>query len=173
MIYDRMLSAGKFLLRADAEEDMTFQQIIPYLVIKTEQQEYLVLKRIAGEERLKGTLSLGVGGHINPCDKSSNMKEMIQKGLMRELKEEIRISGVHNIRVYGTIRDLKSSTPDHIGIVFLLCLPEEAKGKIRVRERRKMQGMWMTLREMISNLRHFESWAQMIVANEAAQKKMI
>ena len=57
--------------RPEMEEDPSYRQIIPYVVL-TRGDEVLVLRRLkkGGEKRLHGLLSIGVGGHINPVDEA-------------------------------------------------------------------------------------------------------
>ena len=152
-------------MRADAEEDITFQQIIPYVLVKTTDGKFFVTRRINGEQRLQGKLSLGVGGHINPCDDTRDgCEKMIKNGLERELAEEVKIPKVRKIRIYeyGTVRDLQSTTPDHIGIVFIQEV--DSPKNIKVRETENLEGLWMTIDELKKNLSSLESWAKLIVA---------
>lgn len=162
-IYGSILPYGKFILRADAEEDITFQQIIPYVLVKTK-DKFFVTRRIHGEQRLQGKLSLGVGGHINPCDDyRGGVQDTVNNGLKRELQEEVKIPKWGKLYEYGTVRDLKSTTPDHIGIVFIMEVDSE-KG-IKIKETDNLEGIWMTIDELRKNLPYLESWAKLIVAN--------
>lgn len=164
-IYGSVLPYGKFIMRADAEEDITFQQIIPYVLVKTTDGKFFVTRRINGEQRLQGKLSLGVGGHINPRDDTRDgCEKMIKNGLERELTEEVKIPKVRKIRIYeyGTVRDLQSTTPDHIGIVFIQEV--DSPKNIKVRETENLEGLWMTIDELKKNLSSLESWAKLIVA---------
>ena len=58
-----------FMPRPQAEADPNHKQIIPY-VIMSHDGKYLsyVRGRRAGESRLVGNRSIGIGGHINPVD---------------------------------------------------------------------------------------------------------
>ena len=59
----------RFIPRGEAENDPSFKQIIPYVIMSCEGKylNYVRGKR-AGEKRLVGNLSIGIGGHINPVD---------------------------------------------------------------------------------------------------------
>src|SRR5574343_244442 len=60
---------SKYIPRDEAEEDPTFLQIIPYVVL-THNSRVLQYTRMkgSGESRLRGKQSIGFGGHINPED---------------------------------------------------------------------------------------------------------
>lgn len=170
----KLMSRGKFLLRAAVEEDMSFQQIIPYVLIcNDDASKFFVTRRTAGEKRLLGNLSLGIGGHINPCDRGfmGDGFATFMNGMRREENEETNISevaiDVHE--PYGTVRDLKSSTPDHVGIVYLHYVYDAAK--LDVREKDTLEPLWMTKEELVRNYEKFESWAQLIIADMVLKKE--
>lgn len=169
----KTMSRGKFLLRAAVEEDMSFQQIIPYVLIcNDDASKFFVTRRIAGEKRLLGSLSLGIGGHLNPCDKGfmGDGFATLMNGMRREENEETNISevaiDVHE--PYGTVRDLKSSTPDHVGIVYLHYVYDAAN--LDVKEKDSLEPLWMTKEKLVKNYEKFESWAQLIIANLVLKK---
>ncbi len=58
-----------FIPRHDAEHDPSFKQIIPYVVVRWRDQVFHYTRgHGATEKRLRALRSVGVGGHINPCD---------------------------------------------------------------------------------------------------------
>jgi predicted NUDIX family phosphoesterase len=61
--------------------------------------------------------SVGVGGHVNPCD--GNNIETIGNACKREIEEEVQFSDPHSVRLVGVIND-DSSTVNavHFGVVF-------------------------------------------------------
>ena len=135
----KLMVRGKFLLRAAVEEDMSFQQIIPYVLI------------------CSGFMGDGFATLMN--------------GMRREENEETNINevaiDVHE--PYGTVRDLKSSTPDHVGIVYLHYVYDAAN--LDVREKDTLEPLWMTKEELIKNYEKFESWAQLIIADMVLKKE--
>ena len=173
-VFGGILPYGKFILRADAEEDISFQQIIPYAFITDNHGNYYISRRKQGEKRLQGMLSLGFGGHINPKDDMRHgVENMVFNGLKRELEEETTIKRIKDyvIKPYGLVRDLKSSTPDHIGIVFEITISDGAKNKLNIREKNKLKGTWMSIKDIIREYECFESWAQLIIAHLTLGKK--
>ena len=171
LIYNDILPYGRFIRRADAEEDMSYEQIIPYVLVKSESNEYYVTKRIDGEQRLKNKLSLGFGGHINSCDdKHYGVQKMVYNCMNRELSEEAKMPRFYKTYEIGTVRDLNSSTPDHIGIVFCAEVAEKDMKKVKVLETDKLKGSWMSLKDLVFNFESFESWAQLIIAEICTKK---
>lgn len=150
--------SGSFILRGDAEYNIAAVQLIPYiLILNKDHTKIYVTKRIAGEERLKDSLSLGCGGHINPCDFGKNM---IMHAAQREMNEEldIRLRKGTGLKMIGLIRDLASETKEHLGIVMIA----EA-GRVKVREDKVLKGKWMDFNALIKNYMCFESWARHII----------
>lgn len=149
---------GKFVFRYDAEYNNALQQIIPYiLVLNHDKTKVYVTKRIAGEERLKDSLALGCGGHINPCDAAG---DIIIAAAYREMNEELTIQKDDDseFKTVGTVRDLASATNEHLGIVLTIVVEDAS-----VKETENLEGIWMTKEELYINYEKFESWARHII----------
>ena len=151
---------GKYVFRYDAEYNIFFQQIIPYVVLADRKKErFYISKRISGEERLINKLSIGFGGHINPCD---GYHDPLENCIMRELGEEVSAKYIQEpLSLLGTVRDMSSSTNDHIGIVFLKRISN--KTTIKILEQDKLKGQWMTMEDLYNNYGSFESWGKYII----------
>lgn len=151
---------GTYALRYDVEYNPSFQQLIPYTVIYSPQRDqYYVARRIGGDARLENSLSLGFGGHINPCDGNNNV---IHNALKRELEEEVDIKTYSKdnspIMYLGNIRDLTSETSDHLGFVFQINVKTAS-----IKEKDKLKGLWMSKKELIDSYFEFESWSKLII----------
>ena len=149
---------GTFIYRYDAEGDGAFQQIIPYVLIynpKTKKFFVSLRTKQSGEQRLYDKISLGFGGHINPCDGPSNI---IWNALVRELKEEVDMDQSATFYYKGTIRNITSELNDHLGFVFV-AETEQAS----IKETDKLIGQWMSVQELIDNYFKLEDWAKFIV----------
>ena len=153
-----LIRESKFVLRYDAEYNTSFVQLIPYiLLVDKKHSAVYVTHRIAGEERLKDSIALGCGGHIAPEDAGG---DILYQAAHREMNEEIQVSPWDNEFNYvGTVRDLNSSTPDHLGCVLYLTIKKNAK----VKETDKLSGEWMIFDELTKNYGKFESWARHIL----------
>jgi predicted NUDIX family phosphoesterase len=148
-----------FMLRAEVEEDPSYQQIIPYLVFR-HRDRYLLTRRLkaSSEKRLRQLYSLGVGGHINPGDFDGG--DPVADGLRREWEEEVRYEGHLEERMLGLLNDESSPVSKvHLAVVFLL---DGDTPEIAIRETNKLAGELLTLDEMRIHYLEMESWSQMV-----------
>lgn len=157
-IWSKYDNLGKFIMRYDAEYNPVFQQIIPYFLICNEDEsKFFVAERLQGDNRLKGKLSLGFGGHINECD---GPIEVVLHALVREMEEELNINPTSKAIYLGTMRDITSSTNDHLGLIFAVKAKE---GQVFIRETDNLEGKWMTQEEMFNGYGRFEGWSKYII----------
>ncbi|QKZ15096.1 DNA mismatch repair protein MutT [Spirosoma sp. KUDC1026] len=157
-MYDLILNSCTEVNRASAENDESFKQIIPYILI-TYQEKYLLLKRKTKqtEARLHNKMSIGVGGHINPIDYNKE-KDIILGGLLRELHEEVRIVSFEPPVFLGFINDDISEVGKvHLGLLFRV---ESHTSDVDVIEIDKMDGQWASISELNENFDYLESWSQ-------------
>lgn len=147
----------EFLPRPEAEEDPSYKQIIPYVLI-CRGDEVFATRRLnkGGESRLHGLISLGVGGHINP-ETDGGSDDALMKGLWREIEEEVYITKKGALEMKGLINDDSNGVGSvHLGFLFTL----ETSGEVSVRETEKLSGEWIKrdkLRELAPKM---ETWSQ-------------
>ena len=170
-VFCAVLPYGKFIERADAEGNIGVVQAIPYVLVSNTKGEYFVSQRLKGDKRLEGKMSLGFGGHVNPCDDNrSGVQSMMLNSLNRELNEELVLDNIPKTAIkiieHGTVRDLKSTTPDHFGLVYNMVIDADECGKVSIRETDTLAGIWMTRKDLLRNFNKFESWAQLILAHD-------
>jgi predicted NUDIX family phosphoesterase len=168
-----ILSNYSFRSRAIVEEDPSFKQIIPYVIVRF-QDRYLLLQRTSKqtEKRLHGKLSIGIGGHINDLEVAGSHKNILHAGLERELEEEIHIAGRRrSLDLTGIISD--DSTPVgqvHLGLVFIL---ETDSPEFKVNEADLMTAEWANLDQLRERHDRMETWSQIafdqILAPAAAE----
>jgi predicted NUDIX family phosphoesterase len=154
----------KVMRRGDAEENPTYKQPIPYVVIKKGNQIY-AYKRLSGggEARLHSKLSIGFGGHINQTNDVSFV-DILMTNLQRELDEELEIK-CHSYRLkpVGLINDDNNEVGKvHIGLLYTFEIDNEAI--VEVKEKDQIEGFWIDIKnlkneEIYSNL---ESWSQFV-----------
>ncbi len=115
----------EFIPRHQAETDPEYKQWIPYL-ITVHTGRIGVYSRSGSEQRLHGCLSLGLGGHVNPCDQTAptDWPQTILNGALREISEELPgpAPAFHSLGVIN-----EEETPvghTHIGMVFVAILPQ-------------------------------------------------
>lgn len=115
-------------LRSAAEQDPAFKQIIPYVLMHSEDgRKIACYQRTGTEKRLHALWSVGIGGHIEYEDERTRLSETIQAGMLRELSEEL--NGFQNSAqpaFIGVINEERTSVGQvHLGLVYRLCVDEE------------------------------------------------
>ena len=119
----RILGNMTYMRRGDAEENPNFKQPIAYvLIVNPESRHVFTYQRAnheaCGEDRLRGKLSWGTGGHIERIDGASNP---IKASFGRELGEEVKINGSTNVKVLGYINDDSEEVGRvHFGVLYLV-----------------------------------------------------
>ena len=118
-----------FMDRAEAEEDPTHKQIIPYCVFHYQGKVlHYTRGKSSGESRLHAAGSVGIGGHINPVDQKTDPLGLgtYYSAVEREIEEELNIVGDHSNRIVGLINDDSNAVGKvHLGIVHLFDLESE------------------------------------------------
>ncbi len=160
----RILEAGNtfFVRRAEAEQDPSRKQIIPYVIIrKGDTYLHYVRGKGSGEKRLVAMGSVGIGGHINHGDESLFLTglDFYEEALQRELHEELRMDGHFQTSIVGLIND--DSTPVgqvHFGVVHLCELGEEnvSKGEACITDLK-----FLTVPELLERRDQMETWSQL------------
>lgn len=118
---DIILEEYEWMRRGDAEEDPSYKQPIPYILIKKD-DTYFCFRRSGSEERLHEKWSWGVGGHIDRVDDDGNP---LQNGLEREIKEEVGVTDF-DIEKIGYINyDSDDVGKVHFGILYTAEIKED------------------------------------------------
>lgn len=158
---EALTNSIEYRRRGDVEGDHSFKQIIPYVVLwntRGNAKKLYVTKRVkAGDPRLLGGYSIGVGGHIR-------LPEKIQEGLKRELMEEVGLNLSLLPSVFHGVlsSDATEVDRDHIGLVYFVNgvgLPEDLKCL-----EEELEGQWMTQEEIRYSpvYNKLESWSRII-----------
>ena len=153
----------EFHPRPEMEDDPTFKQIIPYVLL-SRMGEILALRRLkkGGEKRLHGQISIGVGGHINPVDDAEG--GALRAGLRREVDEEVGVEHVLSLTPLGVINnDLDEVGRVHLGFLFRM----EVAGEVTVRETEKLRGEFVGVERLREVYDQLEGWSQ--IALEAIE----
>jgi predicted NUDIX family phosphoesterase len=160
-----ILGNHSFRSRAIVEEDPSFKQIIPYVVVR-HGDRYLLTRRTERqtERRLHGKYSLGIGGHINDLENPDGVSDVIRAGLERELNEEVRILGKRlSLDLVGVISD--DTTPVgkvHLGLVFIL---QTDTDQYSIQEADLMTAEWASVEFLREKVPMMETWSQIVFAN--------
>lgn len=159
----RILEDGFFVERRHAEGDPTMKQVIPYCVVVS-RGRVLRTRRLArgGEARLHGKRSIGIGGHLNPCDGTAG--DVLTSGLRREIEEELVIDGPWTARPVGVLNDDSTEVGAvHVGLVHLV----ETDADVRIRETDVLEGELVDLGELAESCRRergaYETWSALVI----------
>lgn len=147
-----------FLERPVAEEDSSYKQIIPYAVLCHENAIFTVTRlSTQAEKRLHEKISIGIGGHINPCDQEKG-KVIWESGLERELLEEVWIQDPWERELTGFLNDDTVPVGSvHFGLVYRVQLSSRRMG---IREELKMTGNFRLPEEIAAKYEAMETWSQ-------------
>jgi predicted NUDIX family phosphoesterase len=153
----------RFMPRSQAEQDPSFKQLIPY-VIMTHDGKYLsyVRGKRAGETRLVAKRSIGIGGHINPIDADDSplfayMYDNYLTAVRREVAEEVAVEATHTDRIVALLNDESNEVGSvHLGIVHLWNLDSPQVSK---REQMITQMGFMTPAELDAERDSLETWS--------------
>jgi predicted NUDIX family phosphoesterase len=161
--------------RWQAEKDPAYKQIIPYVIMSCN-GKYLsyVRGRRAGEARLTGLRSIGIGGHINPIDADNSslfayLYANYLTAVQREVAEEVSVKAHHSDHIVALLNDDSNDVGRvHLGIVHYWVLDSSQVGK---REQMISQMAFMTLGELQQVRDTLETWSQLCLDSLAEMDK--
>ncbi|MDP6962760.1 MAG: phosphoesterase [Planctomycetota bacterium] len=163
---------GFFIERRYAETHPEFKQPIPYVAI-CQDDKVLCLTRLAkqGEARLHGKKSIGVGGHINPCDQNDG--DIFANACQRELHEELILPSDAKLPLtpVGIINDDTTAVGAvHLGLVYSL---DASLLDVSIRETDSMAGDFKSLADLRSLASTpespFETWSSFLLMSEVLE----
>lgn len=155
-------AVGEFRIRAEVEDDPSFQQIIPYVMVTDQGRLWLMRRLPAGADtRLHDRYSIGVGGHVGAGDGG------LQGGLSREWSEELVADWVPEFLPVGLLNDDTDPVGAvHLGVVYRV----EAAGRaVAIRETHKLEGRFASPVEVDALGERLESWSRLCLAHLMAQ----
>jgi predicted NUDIX family phosphoesterase len=159
-----ILSRGNnfFMPRAQAENDPTHKQIIPYvLIVCGDRVLHYVRGKKAGEQRLVAKGSIGIGGHMNDTDESLFAwdEAAYRAGVEREVNEEVRIDVPFDDRIVALLNDDTTEVGRvHLGIVHVFRLAEP---RVEKREAMITNLGFRTKEELQAERAALETWSQL------------
>lgn len=161
--YQKILSGVRYVSRDDAETSDAWKQLIPYILIHNGTR-HLVIKRLprSGEKRLHNAYAFGVGGHINPVDSGSASEgnDVIERGMNRELNEEVWVKDLKSIKPVGFIYDIEQDVSrHHLGVVYDAEIDSD---QIEVLEPEKLEPYFVERLELSKFIDGKENWAEIV-----------
>lgn len=149
-----------FRPRSEAETDPSWLQLIPYVLLRHEDRLFHYTRGAAGgERRLHAKRSVGIGGHINPCDTATG--DPYRAGLLRELAEEVTIETAYQEHLLGLVHDPTTPVGQvHLGVVHVWMMNRPA---VRALDPALAGGGFETIDELVADRGAFESWSQLVL----------
>lgn len=151
--------AGEFRPRSEVESRPEWQQIIPHLVVRS-QDRVLAMRRLqaGSERRLRGQVTIGVGGHINATD--GGLDQALLLGAGREWAEEVVCDRDLVGRAVGLIKDDAGAVGQvHLGVLITV---DATGARVAVRERDKLEGRMTALSDLGVVYLEMETWSQFV-----------
>lgn len=160
----------RFHPRHLAEQDPSLQQIIPYVVFRHEDTVFSYVRgKKAGETRLVGNRSIGVGGHINPVDAARSLDQATHatratylEAVRREIEEEVIVEGPFDPIMCAVLKDDSNDVGTvHFGVIHIC----ELQGPlVRRREQQLTQSGFLPIEELQGARREeLETWSQLTI----------
>jgi predicted NUDIX family phosphoesterase len=164
----------RFMQRTQAEIDPSYKQLIPYVIMACDGKylSYVRGKR-AGETRLVGLKSIGIGGHINPVDDmplfNTDFYDTYITAVEREVTEEVSVQANHTDRIVALLNDDSTEVGSvHLGIVHYWNLDEP---KVTKREQMISQMSFETEAKLQEVRDTMETWSQLCLDGLAQMGK--
>ncbi|MCX6355813.1 MAG: NUDIX domain-containing protein [Candidatus Aureabacteria bacterium] len=163
-----ILGNYRYVPRAQAEVDPNLKQPVAYCAIVNPRERRVFAYRRAtakddyAEERLRGKWSIGIGGHIDPADRSA--ANPVRASLVRELAEELVWEGPAEPRLIGYINDDRDMVGKvHFGLLYRI---DKGMKEIRARTGEIAEARMVAWKEwekmMRSRAYRVEGWSRIV-----------
>ncbi|MHB1501870.1 MAG: hypothetical protein ACYCYK_12015 [Candidatus Dormibacteria bacterium] len=152
-------ACGEFRPRSEVESLPEWQQLIPHMVVVGD-HGVLVMRRLQGgsERRLRGQVTLGVGGHINAGDGTADRAWVA--GCQREWAEEVACDRQLVGRPLGLLKDDAGAVGQvHLGVLILV---EAGSAMVGPREHHKLEGSMAAPADLRHLYLEMETWSQFV-----------
>ena len=168
-LFNKKVWAGP---RGLLENDPTFRQIIPYVII-TQGDKYVTYVRggEGGEARLHGKMSIGLGGHIDAMDtvhsgptgqEYFDFGETVLEAASREIMEEVSLMrSFDDFNLVGLLIDNENEVGKvHLGVVMII---DETGNDIQSNEDAITKVEYLTKEELLANADRLEGWTRIFL----------
>jgi predicted NUDIX family phosphoesterase len=153
-----------FMPRSKAEEDPSFKQIIPYvLLVHNGRVLHYVRGKKAGEQRLVAKGSIGIGGHMNDGDGGLFNLDAQHYNIVveREIHEELHLQTLFENRAVALLNDDSNPVGQvHLGVVHVFDLETD---NVQKREAMITNLEFLTREELLARREAMETWSQICV----------
>lgn len=118
--YSRLLHDHIPMKRGSAEKNPQYKHPIAYVLITSPSMKVFAYQRSTkgNESRLHNKWSWGIGGHVDEEDMRS--VDPIKVSLLREIKEEVGLTDLQDLRLIGYINDDSNEVGKvHFGLLYV------------------------------------------------------
>lgn len=161
-----ILSSGNnfFIPREQAENNPKYKQLIPYIILRFQDTVFKYKRGQDSDKRLIAKYSLGLGGHIEPLDRSraSSDRDLYIEAARREVNEEVLLDSPYCEHVVALINDDTNSVGRvHLGIVHIWDLAEPKVTMLEDATNQEIaQAEFTKIDSLKPMLDMFETWSQ-------------
>jgi predicted NUDIX family phosphoesterase len=157
--YLQLIHNPTYIARGLAEEDPSWKQIIPYLVVTQDGKILSYTRGSSGTEaRLHAKISIGIGGHINDEDNDYELS------LKRELEEELslKFDDIVSNEMIGLINDDSNPVGQvHLGAAHLVVIPSDLKFEAGEVDLQNLE--FRTIEDLQANRDRLETWSSIVL----------
>jgi|SRR5271163_4756625 len=148
-----------YLNRSEAENDRRFKQLIPYVLIISQDRILRYQRGKGGQEtRLRGLYSVGIGGHISDQDRGLFSQDIgYHDAMRREIMEEVAIEEVNETAVAVINDDSTDVGYVHFGAVHIMRVGSEEVGG---RRKGIVNPEFIPIEQAVRQAADYESWSR-------------
>lgn len=165
--YATLLKDSEFRVRGELEEDPSFKQIIPQVILRHGDKYFLHRQVAGGEARLNSMYPLPLGGHVEEFDEGQ-AQDIIAVALEREVAEEADIQARVVARTFVGLIYVEDENPVnhvHVGLLYVFDLDGE---NVTMREEALETVGWVDLSYLQTHMEELTYWSRVFVLEQLA-----
>ena len=152
-----------YLNRSAAEENKSYKQLIPYVLVICNGKVLRYRRGKGGQEtRLHGLYSVGIGGHISDQDSSLFSNTGYYDGMRREILEEVAVDEVNESTVAVINDDSTEVGQVHFGVVHVMYVANE---NVIGHRSGIVSPEFIPIGEAVQDPSGYESWSRLCLEN--------
>lgn len=157
-IWSKYDNLGKYFSKSDIDGKKELQQLVPYIVIRSDHLKYFTLQLNMPEKKeYKNTMTIGITEHIKYED---GLKEPLFKAATRALLDTVDMSVLNTLNFKGYVRELNGDVNNYLGVVFLIDNIPEDSITLHTKD---FVGTWSTKKELVEHYAKFEDWSKHLI----------
>lgn len=165
-IYNIWQDSRKYISKEDAESSSVVYQLMPYIILKNEFNEYYTLEKkdkfytdFNKEKNYKNKRSLGLNKHIIKTECGYN--DPIFECTAQIIFSDYQIKNITNkLNFKGFVIDYTEKKCIHLGIVFVL---DTLKKNVPKQDTDYYKSKWIIKNELIDKYGQFDIWSKFII----------